>query len=361
MNQTFNSQIANYVGAYQAMEAPEWPKTFPAVTITPVEKQVFEEANEAWKQYSRSRNGRARLRAIANMDLASAQAAVLQMTDEPIWAKLIKLIRKLDLPSGSFSIGLSAEIELILGFKVTLGVAIGIGQNDHLAHSLFIKAGVVEGIEAGDIEGVEFGIWRNSPDDLGGFSLGIELNIGLGAETSTAAWYSSKGKTLGYTLTVGAGADDGIAEIEMYTFVLGSGGDDPFIKPVYQPRKNNFLILESLTCKNPQSGDGGMNEVYFEFQADGSGNVFPYPTYDYFSMGEGDTWACGRSVWFDSYVAITLYDEDVAGSDNIGAFNIPLSDLTLGQTRTYTSSISQGFDDIEYTMDVKLVAQNVGR
>ena len=74
-------------------------------------------------------------------------------------------------------------------------------------------------------------------------------------------------------------------------------------------------------------------------------------------MKKGDTWDCGRSVWFDTYVDLMIYDEDPGGDDHLLNTTIHLNDLTLGQEVTITSEDDHG--DADYKLIVVLVAQDV--
>lgn len=360
MKEELKIQIANYAGLYKSMDAPEKPKP-PSKPVSENEKKVFEEAIKAWNSYSNSPEGKKELAAVETMDLPELRAYVASLPDKPALAKLISWIRSLDLPESSFTIGLNFEVELILGFSGTIGVAVGIGNSKGLQSSEFLSLALEEGVDAGAMAGVQFGLWNSAPADLGGYSWGTEVDLGFEAEVSAGIYYTREG-ICGVAVTIGAGVEEGIEEVECYTFILGDQGSDPYIKPVVQPRKNNFLIIESLTCVHPSNDGGGdENEVYFIFQADGD-KKYPYPTYDYFSMKEKQTWDCGRSVWFDSSVAVTVYDEDGTSDDDIvGTFSINLSQLSLGQSVTFnsTKNYSSGLDDVEYTIKVKLVAQNV--
>ncbi|WP_299208101.1 hypothetical protein [uncultured Dokdonia sp.] len=362
MNTTINTQIANYAGIYQSMSSPAVAKSKQPYTPTDAEKKVFTEAKYAWETYSKSAAGKAELKTIAAMDVPAARSSVGDILDNPAFAKLLQMLNTLDLPASSFSFGVTMELELILGFEAVLGVAIGIGDSKNLASSEFLTLGLTEGIDEGGLVGVQFGLWKNAPADIGGYSWSTEIDLGLGAEVEVAGSYTASGGILGATLTIGGGEEDGADEEESYTFILGNQEGDGYLKPVYQPRKNNFLIITSMKCDSTQSdGAGSANEVYFTFQADGD-TLYHYPTYDYLSMESGDTWNCGRSVWFNETVQVNAYDEDdTSGDDPIGNFTINISDLTLGGTKTFNSTkdYSTTFDTVKYTINVKLVAQNV--
>lgn len=361
MKDLLKIQIANYVGAYQSMVSPATPQPVAKPVLSDNEKEVFIEAEKAWAIYSNSPEGKRELAAVENMSLPEVQAYVAGLLDKPVFAKLIKLLKSLDLPAGSFSIGLNFEIELIIGFSGTIGAAIGVGNSKGVQGAEFLSVALEEGVQAGAMTGVQFGLWRSAPADLGGYSWGVEVDLGVEVEGSGGLYFSN-GKVSGVTLTLGVGLEEGIAIVECYTFILGDQGVDPYIKPVVQPRKNNFLIIESLKCEHPSNDGGGdENEIYFIFQADGD-TAYHYPTYDYFSMKEGDTWQCGRSVWFNSSVDVTVYDEDGTSDDDVvGTFSISLSQLSPGQTITFksTKDYSSGMDKVEYKINVKLIAQNV--
>lgn len=361
MHNNLKIQLANYAGAYRSMATTQKRQKPELGTPTENERKVFSEAEKAWERYSQSATGKKEIAALGTMDLPAIRQYVSGILDHPEFKELRHLLDTLELPASSFSIGLCLEAEFIVGFSATLGIAIGIGDSKGVQSAEFLTISLLEGAEAGALAGVEFGLWKCIPSDLGGYSWGTQVAIGFEVEGSVAVFYTLSGIS-GFTLTVGGGVDEGGSEIECYTFILGEQGADPYIKPVIQPRKNNFLIIESLKCVHPSNDGGGdENEAYFTFQADGD-TVYPYPTYDYFSLKEGNTWACGRSVWFNNSVAVTVYDEDGTSNDDIlGTFSIQASELSLGQTKTFhsTKNYSSGMDKVEYTINVKLVAQNV--
>ncbi len=367
MNEKLNIQLANYIGLYQSMETPV-PVTPPAKrAITANEKLVFEEAARAWESYRQSPEGKRDLAAATKMDLPAQQAYVSTILDHPAFKKLLELLRSLDLPASSFSMGLCFEAELFVGFSATIGVAIGVGDAKGVQSAEFLTISLEGGLEVGVIAGVEFGLWSRVPSDLGGRMSGTEITAGLEVEGSIAIFYTLvKPELIGVTLTIGMGVDEGVAEVECYTFILGSQGVDAYIKPVYQPRRNNLLIIDKLTCVHP-AGDGGgnENEIFFTFRPDGGGNTeYPYPTYDYFSMKEGDVWACGRSVWFNDRVDVFVFDEDTTGNDDdpVGSFAIHISQLKMNESFTFSSveNYSTKTDEVKYTIEVRLLAQNVG-
>ncbi len=365
MKELLKIQLANYVADFKSMPPSATPPA--AVPAKPVltsnQQQVFIESEKAWKAYSESPEGKKDLAAMQDMDLPTLRAYVASLPDKPIFVKLIKWIKSLDLPDSSFTIGITVEAEFIIGFSGTIGIATGIGNSNGAQAAEFLTVAVDIGVQAGAMAGVQFGLWNEAPADLGGSLQGVEIDFGLEVEFSAGFYFNTSGRR-GIAITIGTGIEDGISFVEYYTYILGDQGVDPYLKPVVQSRKSNFLIIETLKCVHPSNdGSGDENEVYFTFQADGGTNtVYPYPTYSNFSMKEGQVWACGRSVWFNSSVAVTVYDEDAGNDDDVvGYFSIILSQLKLNESITFhsTKDYSSGFDDVEYTINVKLIAQNV--
>ena len=360
MKDLLKLQLANYAALYQAMEKNPNSKSTSIQRMPELEASVFEAAGKAWKSYSQSPEGKQELAEAENMDLDELRAYVATLPDKPVFLKLIAWIRSLDLPECSFSIGLSVEAEAVIGFSGTIGVAVGIGNSKGVQAAEFLAISAEIGLEVGLMAGVQFGLWDRSPENLEGNRWGIEIDLGFEAEMSAGVYLDDDGFS-GLAVTLGVGVEDGIAIVDCYIYILGGQGDGPYLQPVVQPRKSNFLIIESLTCVHPSNdGAGNENEVRFVFQSDDDSTRYHYPTYNYFSMKEGDTWQCGRSVWFDSSVSVTVYDDDGVTSDDdvVGTFSISLPQLSLGKSVTFNSTkdYSSGMDEVAYTISVKLVA-----
>ena len=368
MNKQLLVDLSPYVEKTQSLKSSSIKSNYSQYVVSDKKKEIFLEASRAWQEYMASPEGQLLEEFISKSDLLKIKEKVSSILDSGAFKLLKKLLDETGMDAGSFSIGLNIEVEFIIGIAATIGLAIGVGDNKGLASSEFLTVVLDEGIDEGALVGVQFGLWTNAPSDLGGYSWATEADGGVVGELAGKIVYAKEEgeDVLGVTVEIGVGEEDGIDEQECYTFILGSqsGSGDGFIKPAYQPKKSNFLIIQSVTCKNTQSdGAGNANEVYFTFMADGEGNNYHYPTYDYMSMQDNDVWNCGRSVWFDSSVQVNLYDEDSIGNDSdpIGNFTINLSDLTLNSTKTFNSTVdySKGLDDVEYTIQVVLVATNV--
>lgn len=360
MNPKLKEQLEEYAVCFPYSFSIDRPE----VDNRPDFKPLLKEAEKVWEQYVQTPEGKLMVDSFNTKDLDELRASLTEIAEHPLIKKLISWLREQDFLAASFSIGIKLEAQLLLGITGVIGYAVGVGTANGLESSEFLTIGINEGIEAGVMFGIEFGLWTVSPGNMGGFSLCTEVDLGFEIEVSEGTYYTTK-SFLGETLGIGVGAEDGISEMECYTFILGDQGDtgrEPYLKPVIQEPKSNFLIIENVKCVHPSNdGAGDENEVYFIFQADG-GKKYPFPPYDYFSMKEGDTWNTGRSVWFDSYVDITIYDEDgTSEDDEVGKFHIARSQLTVGQSIVFhsTKDYSSMMDKVEYTIQARLVATNV--
>lgn len=360
MHHNLPTQLEEYVSRYPYSFSIDRPQ----ITSNPDLKPILNEAKKAWEQYAQTAEGKKMVESFSTKDLHEIRASLPEIIDHPIIKKLIDWLREKDFLAASFSIGLKLEAEALIGFTGIIGLAVGIGTANGKESVEYLTVALAEGIELGVMLGVQIGVWVVSPGELGGFSLCTEVDLGFDVELSEGTYYKVK-EFLGETITVGVGVEDGISEMECYTFILGDQGDnprDPYIKPVIQKPKKNFLIIEKVKCVHPSNdGAGNENEVYFIFKPDG-GKEYHFPTYDYFSMKEGETWDTGRSVWFDDYIDITIYDEDgTSENDIVGTFHIPLSQLSVGQSKVFqsTKDYSSLMDNIEYTVQVRLIARDI--
>lgn len=354
MNTLFKSQISPYVGQAQELLAskPVGNKSkadFPG--LSPEERAGLQAMADAYRTWKNSPEGRVAFRSMANMSTNELQNHLA----ETFTGVILKAARKAIEAIGaeSVSIGINFEIELLLGVTGTLGYAYGIGDGSGQT-SVFLSLGLDEGVEGGAMAGVQFGVWKSAPTDMGGYSYGGEILFDDELGGSIGIYFSGD-ELSGLTLTLGAGIDDGIEFQESYTFVLGAGSvGGSYLQPVYQPRKDHFLILTKLYCEN-EASDGGKDEVYFTFQSDDD-TVYHYPTYDYISMDEGDTWECGRSVMLNSYVKITVWDEDDGPDDNLGSCTINVSDLQVGAAaKSFSIHSKNGLDERQFYIYAELL------
>ena len=363
MHHKLSEQLEEYALCFPYSFSIDHPK----VGAHPDFKPALKEAVKAWEQYIQTAEGKNMVASFETKDLNELRASLPEISEHPIIRKLIDWIRDQDFLAASFSIGLKMEAQLLLGVTGVIGLAVGVGTANGKESAEFLTMGLNEGIEAGVMVGVQFGLWTVSPGNLGGFSWYIEIDLGFEVEVSEGTYFT-KDSFLAETISVGVGFEDGASEMECYTFILGDQGDngrEPYLKPVIQKPKSNFLIIENVKCLHPSNdGGGNENEIYFIFQADkdSGGKKYHFPPYDYFSIKEGEIWNTGRSIWFNDYVDITIYDEDGTSEDDIvGTFRIDKSQLTLGQSKTFhsTKDYSSMTDSVEYTVQARWVATDI--
>lgn len=360
MNKNIESQSVPYVVELQDKMAQK-PASAAAISYTPsdAEKKALTEASLAFEKWKASPEGQQKMAALDQMTIQDVSQMLTDLISGPVFAPTVAMLTPPNLPSipdlgfgfKSFSIGLNFQAQLIVGFTGTIGVAIGF-RDSSLGTATFLSLGLDEGVEAGAMAGVQFGFWKSAPNDLGGYTWGEEVIIDDEAGAAVGVYENADGSLSGVTLTLGAGVDDGGGVQESYTFILSDGN---ILPPIYQPDASHFLILTKLKCVNISGGDGDKNEVYFKFTPNG-GATYPYPSWDYFSMAEGDIWNCGRSVKFNSSVYVEIYDTDDTSSDDLlvsGTIN--LSNLQVGVEKSFDWKSKNGLDEREYIMYAKLI------
>lgn len=52
------------------------------------------------------------------------------------------------------------------------------GNSKGVQGAEFLSVALEEGVQAGAMTGVQFGLWRSAPADLGGYSWGFEVDQG---------------------------------------------------------------------------------------------------------------------------------------------------------------------------------------
>ncbi|MFK8007207.1 MAG: hypothetical protein AB8H03_12595 [Saprospiraceae bacterium] len=345
MNNKFKKQATPYLTTCSAMRAGDMQKPL-AKSVnknykpTDKEVEILQKAEEIWLAYSQTPEGVAFTESLKTMDLPTAQRAVADLLDGPVFSVIQAMLaaaENLGLIPNSFTIAFNIQGVFGIGFIFSVGAAIGIGLSSGQKAG-FVSGGLIEGLDEGFIIGVEFGLWTSAPADLGGTSLFTGVDVGLGADAAIAVSYNLSGDILGATLVVGAGEEDGADEGEVITFVFGDSsnptpGSGFYLQPAYQDRqgKKNFMIIKNITCLD--TFEVGNDEIYFGFQPDADFTYY-FPTYDYYSMDDDDhpwsSWDCGRSVWFNENVNIQLYNEDSGNRSNqdaLGGVTIHLSDF----------------------------------
>lgn len=173
---------------------------------------------------------------------------------------------------------------------------------------------MVGGLDAGADAGVELGAWSSTPGDMSGAMIGGGAGLdpeGFGA--SVAAFVGCGVKLLppfitldfssyGGTLTLSIGEGGGVLGILSYTQVLVT--ED--IPPIAQPNASNMIMINSVECGQKKDWTGDHDELVMQFQIEGKGPIYPFPTWSHYSITEGGTWYCARSIKFTDYVIVTL-------------------------------------------------------
>ncbi len=367
MNSSVKSAIQPYVEYIRTQGSQGLPK--PAANkLTAPEQEIMKEAGKAMKTWLQSAEGKSKMAAMQNMSLVQVNTELGALLQHPVFAKTMQLIQdhpKLvsalkSFPIHSVSIGVTFEVEIILGISGSIGYAVD--PTDLLGvSSSFLSLSLKEGVEAGAFGGLQFGIWEPSPDDMGGYSRGVEATFDPEIIGLSVGVYKGRGAdTWGATATAVAGEDAGIELQESYTFLLTEADLD--LKPAYQLPASHFLILDKLTCENTK--DTGKDEVFFKFIIDGN-KTYTYPSWDYRSMGTDDDnneWIVGRSVWFNSKVEVVLYDGEPAGKSDVmkesgkdHSFKFDYTDFGSNPKISKTMDYKSGLDEVKYKLSAILI------
>lgn len=374
MNIKFERQLAPYIHTFNSLDLPQQAVDIVGSSIlTEQQEEILTLAKTTWIKYSRSTQGLAFQTSLKTSDLTTAQKSVNRLAVGPLFDTVKEKIAAAD-PFGivplSFSIGFNFQAKFLLGVSATIGVAIGIGNEKDVAIAEFITIGMEEGIHKKLEVGMQFGLWSHTPANLGGHSTSTAVTPSNSAIKGAASMvYDLSSELIGVTTEIIYGTGNRVAEGRAWTFVLGEqqGRDNPgrgfYLQPAYQRSigKPNFLIIESLQCINQK--EVGNDEVYFRFSADDGYGYF-YPTYDYYGMDSKEKhayniWNCGRSVWFNKTVEVTLYNDDFGNhqkADFMVSRIFHLEELAaIGQSRTFRMQNDSGAGDIIYDITIKLV------
>jgi hypothetical protein len=367
MNSSVEAAIKPYAEYVQKQPRYTGPKPG-SKKLTAPEQEIMKEAGKAIKTWLASNEGKTKMRSMQSMSLLEISNEAAALLNNPVFQKTVQLIQdhpKLaaalrSFPIHSVSIGFTFEAEIVIGVSGSVGYAVN--PTDLLGvSSSFLSLSAKEGAEVGAFGGIQFGIWESAPDDMNGVSFGAEitfdpeiigLSAGISRGTSSDSW--------GATVTGVAGEDAGIEFQEAYTFLLTEA--DLGLKPVYQFPASHFLILDKLTCENTK--EVGKDEVYLRFVIDGN-REYRFPSWDYRSMGtdkDNNEWYIGRSVWFNSKVEVTLYDDEDGGgddkmrpSDKDHSFKFDFSDFKNDKHITKTMDYTSTFDEVKYKLSAKLI------
>lgn len=367
MNLSLKTSIQPYVEYIRTQGSQGLPK--PAANkLTAPEQQIMKEAGKAIKTWLESAEGKSKMAAMQTMSLVQVNSELGALLQNPVFKKTMQLINdhpKLaaalqSFPIHSVSIGFTFEANLLIGVSGSIGYAID--PTDLLGvSSSFLSLSLKEGADVGAFGGLQFGIWEPTPDDMGGYSRGVEGTFDPEIIGLSVGVYKGRGAdTWGATATFVAGEDAGIELQESYTFLLTEADLD--LKPAFQLPAAHFLILDKLTCENTK--DTGKDEVFFKFIIDGN-KTYTYPSWDYRSMGTGsdeNEWVVGRSVWFNSKVEVVLYDGEPAGKSDVmmesgkdHSFKFDFSDFKGVSKITKTMDYTSHLDEVKYKLSAVLI------
>jgi hypothetical protein len=236
----------------------------------------------------------------------------------------------------SISVGFEASLVLGIGFQGSFGVAFPAGDFiEDPEEVLYISGNFEIGVAEGAMGGIVVGFWNSKPEDLAGDAWGWEVEIDDIVGFSVEASYANPSMTglLGFSVAEDEGEEDGAEALYSYTYVLSH--EAPL---VYQVPRSHYMLITSIDCN--QNGESGHDEVYFKFKVDGE-VTYRYPTKGEFPMAKGDSWNAGRSIWLDSKVEISLFDNDDVNDDPRGSTtytltNFPTSVQVSASGGTYT-------------------------
>lgn len=329
------------------------------VTVPTPHQEIMKEISREVDSWCASPEGQAVLAATDGSNLEPLKKELDALLQGPDLARTRELLQQEKLFSGgrlgfipkAVSIGISAQIDLVLGVYGSVGYAADFSDPEGTS-VIYLLGAVEEGvIEGGDV-GVQVGLWKNSTSDMDGYYNGQNVDITDFGGVAVFALEKSQ-SVVAYIIDIAAGEDDGGAEDEYYCLTF-----DINHMPVAQKDADHFLILTNLQCKN--ISETGHDEIYFYFQPDG-GTTYRYPTWNYYAMSDSSSdsdsnWACGRSVKFNNNVTIKIMDDDDGSDDQIANFTFSLSDFNgNGSTITKTFDETHHLNEVEYKMTAKLI------
>lgn len=284
------------------------------VALTALEQEIVAEGARAIRSVPKGE-----VAGSTPLELRDSLARVLQ---SPAFARFRELVdrhsaaradeRSFDIRS--VSLGIEAAFAFVVGAQGSFGVAVPPGNwTDYEEYVLYLTGSVELGFVEGAIGGIVLGLYNVQPTDMDGGSYAFSVEAGLVEEVEVEASFQHIDGTgfLGLAITEAVGEDEGIDGLYSYTWVWG--WDAPL---AFQPPAANYMIVSSIKCN--ETGESGHDEIYFKFTPDG-GTTYRYPTTGQLSMAAGETWAAGRSIYFNDHVTIELWDEDDIGDDTRGS------------------------------------------
>ena len=316
---------------------------------------------QAVETWSKTDEGK---KALGESDPSKLQSIFQKGLLTDIFEDLVRDIAKLPWVE-AVSLGISAQAEIFVGMQGDFGVVMDLADFPN-SWSVYVGGGFLEGVEGGVQGAINFGVWSQKPQDIGGWYEGIEVDVTDVAGFSAAVWVSKGDKDtllekgllsletfqLAKAVFVGIdiGVEDGVSAEEIYLFA-GHLEDYPsFQSGTYK----NMAVLTELKCKDKHSSLGGHDDVHILWTVDKESQKYRYPIWNEFEMDDGDDdeWQCGTIIKFDDKFKINLFAASSDTKDMDDTFELDDFD-GVGDTKTKT------FKDggTEYELTAKLLVK----
>lgn len=332
MNNHLSKDLQPYIEEYKKRQ-PEQPsgKDQPPINLELAEaaRPIVKAFTETWNAYINSPKGQEHFKKMQTMGLDELQVAVSDLILGPEFSECREIAYKTP-PKflQTVTVGIGVLGALIWGGTAVIGVAFGVHDAVNKVPSVFLTLSpLIVGAVAEVSAFIQFGFWNVYPEDLWGWSNGVEADFDYYAGVSIGAAFMGD-HHLGIVASVGIGLGVGAFYEGAYTFVR---------RPSLQFKKDNLALITRLYCKHTSSdGLGHQDEIFLTFESDEKGTKYRFPRYSYYSMEEDhdpdddkNNWYPGRSIYFDHKIHIKVYDDDGYHSarDKMGSCTIHLDDF----------------------------------
>ena len=181
MNSSLKTSIQPYV-EYVRKQGSQGLAKPAANKLTAPEQEIMKEAGRAINAWQQSAEGKAKIAAMQTMSLVQINNEFSAVLQHPFFQKTMQLVQdhpKLaaalqSFPIHSVSIGFTFEANILVGISGSIGYAIDPTDLRGVSSS-FLSLSLKEGADVGAFGGLQFGIWEPAPDDMGGYSRGVEV------------------------------------------------------------------------------------------------------------------------------------------------------------------------------------------
>jgi hypothetical protein len=322
------------------------------------EKAILAEARRALKAWSDSPEGKTARAALSGQDAEGFRLVFSHLLEGPYFARTRELLAAqpkasdISFPIKSISIGIAGQVDLGVGVYGSIGYAADWDDIKNTSVIYLLGAGTLGLDIGGDIAPFQAGIWKDSTSDMDRFYWGVEVIIDDGAGLAGLGLATDKeGEDLVALLVdLTGGVNDGVDGLLFYSYTFGFTHG-----PVQQPPQQYLLILNTLQCTDTKALTGH-DEINLTFACD-TGVNYRYPTWNYYAMSDDSSdpdskWNLGRSVWYNSYVTVQLWD---SGSRVGPSVTFTTEDLPeVGSSKTLPiqqkGDIGNGWVGIDYSL-----------